>query len=238
MKKYLKVGMVGAGAVTLAAAGSGLASASWFASGSASSAVLTTATMPHHTLAPVTTVNGANVTLTWTALNLVPGKGVDRYIVTRHSQANGNVEVCGNELTAITCTDFSVSDGTYSYSVRAVFALWEGAESPTASVTINGSGGAKNGAQTQSLTTTATDSSSTGTKKPTGTSGSTAPTTGATTDPSSGDDPATPDSSTGTDTGSGTAPTTTPAGGTGTGSTPTDGASVGAVPTNEAPEQP
>ena len=80
-----------------------------------------------------------DVTLQWSAALLSSGHAVDGYLVVRYDGSTAT-PVCGSSptpLPALTCTDSSVPDGTYSYGVSARLGSWTGPESARISVTVD-----------------------------------------------------------------------------------------------------
>jgi hypothetical protein len=64
--------------------------------------------------------------LRWVPNKIVPGVPAQSYVVTRHG-GGAAVEVC--KVTTATCNEVRVPGGTWSWTVRPIFATWIGAES-------------------------------------------------------------------------------------------------------------
>ena len=96
--------------------------------------------------APTATSERSSVTLTWSPGTLADGTPVTGYVVRRRGEATGAVTAagtgCTGVLTATTCTESGVPDGSWSYSVTPRFATsWTGPASPwSAPLTVDASG--------------------------------------------------------------------------------------------------
>jgi hypothetical protein len=77
--------------------------------------------------------SGTTVTIGWSAATLTSGAAVQGYKVTR---SDGTV-ICGGTtlVTSLSCTDSSVSSGTYTYTVDAVYNSWD-QSATSASITV------------------------------------------------------------------------------------------------------
>jgi hypothetical protein len=64
--------------------------------------------------------------LRWVPNKIVPGVPAQSYVVTRHG-GGAAVEVC--KVTTAGCNELRVPSGTWSWTVRPIFATWIGAES-------------------------------------------------------------------------------------------------------------
>jgi hypothetical protein len=87
-------------------------------------------------------VSGSDVTLNWAAATTAGGSAVGGYTVSRYSVSTGGTPTaatggCSGTVTALTCTEQSVPDGTWYYTVTPKIALWAGAESARRSVTVD-----------------------------------------------------------------------------------------------------
>lgn len=91
------------------------------------------------------TTTGSSVTVKWTAVT-PPGGTLDGYLVTK-SVGTATFPACGTNLNVppnyipagtLTCTDTLVPNGTYRYTVTAIFRSWTGASTPSASITVAG----------------------------------------------------------------------------------------------------
>src|SRR4051812_41960513 len=81
----------------------------------------------------------ATVHLTWTAPT-PPTGSLDGYTVSR-SDGTTTAAACGTGTTplpgtAISCDDTSVADGTYTYTVTAIWRSWTSASSASSSITV------------------------------------------------------------------------------------------------------
>jgi hypothetical protein len=112
--------------------GTGTALAAWLVTAPGSLASAQAATLPAGNR-PDVTASVTTVTVSW-AGSTVAGHPVDGYQLTRYdssghpaSPQNG----CGGRVSATSCTETTVPDGTWTYTVRAVEgAHWTGAEGP------------------------------------------------------------------------------------------------------------
>jgi ice-binding like protein len=116
------------------------AAAYWAATGSGSTSATTSRiAVPVDVTVPATAAT--NVAVSWT-----PGTGgtaVTGYYVTRHSGTT-TAAACASSpitlLTAATCTDAAVPDGTYTYVVTAAYASWTTASiASAAAIVVNAS---------------------------------------------------------------------------------------------------
>lgn len=109
--------------------------ASWSASGSGSASA-TTASLSAPTAVSVPATSTGDVAVSWTASTgtVVP----TGYYVTRTSSVT--TSVCGSGATALlhttSCTDSAVAEGTYTYTVVAVYRSWTAASGSTGSVAV------------------------------------------------------------------------------------------------------
>lgn len=117
-----------AGVLVVIVATSGIALAYWSTAGAGTaSARIATLNAPTNVTAASTAGSGA-ATVNWTA-SATAGTAVAPagYYVTR-SGAGGSSPACGTSATALTtaltCSDTSVPDGTYTYAVTAVLSSW------------------------------------------------------------------------------------------------------------------
>jgi hypothetical protein len=89
---------------------------------------------------PVVVVTGSSVSLSWPAATLSSGAAVDAYVVRRYDGFNVERSIAGNcagTITARTCTDVNVANGTWFYTVQPVLANWHGAESVKAQAIVS-----------------------------------------------------------------------------------------------------
>ena len=82
---------------------------------------------------PTTSINGRNVTVTWTASGISGGgPNADGYIVKRYDTSNNQQSIgasCSGTVTGLTCTESNVPSGSWKYSVTPAWQNWRGAES-------------------------------------------------------------------------------------------------------------
>ena len=92
---------------------------------------------------PTASATGANVTVSWTATTLANGQAVNGYLVKRYDATSSAVQTvlsaCTGTITAATCVESGVPEGSWRYTVTPVFATnWRGAESAkSTTVTID-----------------------------------------------------------------------------------------------------
>lgn len=103
----------------------GTASAYWSSTGKGSAAS-TTGTLLAPTSVVVPSTSAKNVAVSW-----APSEGAlapSGYIVTRRATTGPPIAACGTDsqslITATSCTDANVPDGSYTYQVTAVFNSW------------------------------------------------------------------------------------------------------------------
>ena len=91
------------------------------------------ATMPTGAT-PSASARGFSVALRWPAAQFADGTPVGGYVITRYDAINGSAAVvgegCAGVVTTTTCTELSVSSGTWVYAVTPVQANWVGSPSP------------------------------------------------------------------------------------------------------------
>jgi hypothetical protein len=91
---------------------------------------------------PSATVIGTTVNLSWTASTLSTGDAVTGYIIRRYD-STGTTEqtivsgTCAAIVSGTACSETSVPEGTWRYSVTPVHNNWRGAESATTPVTLD-----------------------------------------------------------------------------------------------------
>ncbi len=138
------------------------ASATWSTSGSGGGAAAVGSLTPPSAVSASSV--GATVTVDWAAA-VPPGGSLDGYTVTRWDGATPT-DACGTDPAqpstylpdgTVTCTDPGVPDGTYAYTVRAVFRTWTAESGPSADVVVEAP------TQTVTLAPGATNASLTGT---------------------------------------------------------------------------
>ena len=91
------------------------------------------ATMPPGAT-PSASATGSSVALRWSAAQFADGTPVGGYVITRYDAINGSAGAvgagCAGVVTTTTCTELSVSSGTWVYTVTPVQANWVGSPSP------------------------------------------------------------------------------------------------------------
>ena len=115
------------GAVTAWAIWSAAASST--SHGAASGATVNQGSTPTASGAP-----GATVTVSWAASTLSNGHAVDGYVIRRYTTAGLVLQTtlagCAGTISATSCVESSVPDGSWRYGVTPVIATnWQGAES-------------------------------------------------------------------------------------------------------------
>ena len=122
----------------LVAAGPGVAVASWAGGGSGSA--WTKAVSAPTGSTPAGSVNGRNVTVSWSAARFPDNTAVNGYTVQRYNGAHVAQTVgasCNGTINALTCTEAAVPPGTWTYTVTPKQAQWIGTTSAdSAGVTV------------------------------------------------------------------------------------------------------
>ena len=75
---------------------------------------------------------GSVATVSWAASTLADGAAVDGYLVNRYNAGNTAQTVnagCSGTIAGLSCTETSVPDGTWKYTVTPVVGQWRGTES-------------------------------------------------------------------------------------------------------------
>lgn len=91
----------------------------------------------------LTGTNGENITLSWTTSTIVHGgESATGYTITRYNAASGGTATaatggCAGTVTALTCTEQSVTPGSWWYTVTPKYDQWTGAESGRLAVTVS-----------------------------------------------------------------------------------------------------
>lgn len=138
MTRRLAIGLAAAIAVLLVA-GPGVAMASWIGNGSGDAYAAAT-TIGGGTI-PTASVNGRNVTVTWSATSLPGGGSVDAYAVTRYDPSSVPQTIgasCSGTVNGLSCTEVAVDPGDWTYTVTPKQGLWMGTEGlESASVTVD-----------------------------------------------------------------------------------------------------
>ncbi len=125
------------GMISLAVTCVGVASASWLTSalGSGRAAAQNVSAGNPPTVQAV----GSTVTVSWSASTLSGGGPVEGYQVKRYNSSNVLQTIganCAGTVAGLTCTESSVPNGDWKYSVTPVKGGWSGAESPKTDVTV------------------------------------------------------------------------------------------------------
>jgi hypothetical protein len=121
--------------------GAAVAWAYWSASGSGSGGA-TVATFNAPTSVIATTTSGTStVSLSWSAATLSTGQAAQGYYVTRVKNSDSSTAAaCGTSssslVTAPSCNDTSVADGSYHYVVTAVYHSWTAVSGSSNNVTV------------------------------------------------------------------------------------------------------
>jgi hypothetical protein len=120
-----------------------IAFAAWLAAGTGTANALG-ASMPTGAT-PTGLATGSDVTVAW-AQSLISGDAVAGYIVKRYDAADDSLETintaCVGEVAGLTCTESSVPDGTWKYTVTPKQGQWLGTESAkSAGVVVTTGGG-------------------------------------------------------------------------------------------------
>ncbi len=90
------------------------------------------------------TATGTTVTVSWDGVT-DPGAGTFGYYVTRIPSSGPSSYACGSSpapadlLSGTSCNDTSLSSGTYTYTVTAVYNTWTATSTPSIQVTVNAS---------------------------------------------------------------------------------------------------
>jgi len=120
--------------------GAGVAHAAWIAGGGETG--FAAATTVGAGSAPTVTVNGRDVTVSWSAATLATGAPVSGYTVRRFDTGDTPQPVgagCSGTIAALGCTEQGVAAGVWTYTVTPVQGAWTGAEGPrSGSVTVGG----------------------------------------------------------------------------------------------------
>src|SRR5438309_6749066 len=120
-------------------------------SGSSSSSALTVGA-GHQ---PTVSASGSSVTVTWPQATLADGTPVAGYLINRYDSGGAAQTVnasCSGTIGALTCTETTVPNGSFSYTDTPVQNNWHGAESPKSAQVVVSSA-------TQTATTTSVVSS-------------------------------------------------------------------------------
>lgn len=125
--------MIMVATVVISSLAIGSAWALWAPRSSPGSSGISAATTVAQGAAPMATVVGSTVTVTWAASTLVTGQAVSGYLVTRYNASNVAQTIltaCNGTVVALTCAESNVPTGVWTYTVTPVFATnWRGLES-------------------------------------------------------------------------------------------------------------
>jgi len=125
-------------ALVLAVIAAPAAQAAWSTPGAGSGAGAATV-MPSGT-APGGSADGTSVTVTWTAAAFPGGTAVAGYVVKRYNSSTGTAATvgasCSGVITTTTCTESSVTPGTWVYTDTPVQANWTGGQSPDSTAIV------------------------------------------------------------------------------------------------------
>ncbi len=92
---------------------------------------------------PTAAVSGSTVTVSWAASTLATGQPVSGYLVKRYDASSSAVQTlltaCTGTITATSCVESNVPNGSWKYAVTPLFATsWQGPESAkSATVVVN-----------------------------------------------------------------------------------------------------
>ena len=100
-----------------------------------------TATTVGHGMTPSASAAGRTVTVTWPASTLAGGQAVDGYQVRRYDSvtlvAQTVTSACAGTVTATSCVESNVPQGSWAYTVTPRFATnWVGAESARSTAVV------------------------------------------------------------------------------------------------------
>ena len=128
--RMLRIAIVAASLLAWAAP----AQAAW-TQGATGGGVAKALSMPQGAV-PAATKSNRDVSLSWSAVTLANGTAVSGYQVTRYD-ASGTAQAasgaCAGTVTALSCTETGLPAGSWTYSVRAVYGPWTGADSAKSS---------------------------------------------------------------------------------------------------------
>ncbi|MGY3567876.1 OmpL47-type beta-barrel domain-containing protein [Sinomonas sp. RB5] len=133
LRHVLRRGWAALAALLLAATGGATAFAYWQATSTAPDGLAVADTLLQGST-PSAQAAQANVTVAWTSSTTAGGRAASGYSVRRYSAATGGTPVaatggCAGILVAASCTEGSVPDGTWYYTVTPVLGNWAGPES-------------------------------------------------------------------------------------------------------------
>jgi hypothetical protein len=105
-----------------------------FTAGGSGAPTVQATTMPTATTAPTVSVSGRDVSVSWTQRTMGNGTAVAGYTLARYSAAGGSavsvLSSCSGTVAALTCTENSVTPGSWRYTVTPVQGnAWHGTES-------------------------------------------------------------------------------------------------------------
>ena len=110
------------------------AAAYWSATSAPDGRAAAAATTVNAGFTPTATVSGTSITVSWSASTLANGTAVSGYLLSRYDAATLTGQTvqsaCAGKITATTCTETNVPDGSWRYTVTPVIGTnWQGAES-------------------------------------------------------------------------------------------------------------
>jgi hypothetical protein len=128
-------------AVLAAVLGIGVAWAYWTAQGSGNAAANVATFNPPTNVTASTTTGTGTVGLSWSAASLSTGGAPTGYYVSRiTNSSSASAPACGSSPSApiagTSCNDTGVADGTYHYSVTAIYHSWTAVSGSSNSVTV------------------------------------------------------------------------------------------------------
>lgn len=131
---------LGAGAIVVSSAAAASAVSSWHAGGTGAGYAKAASVGAGN--APSASASGTSVTLVWNASSLSTGTEITSYTIKRYASgaATGTTATCavsaGVTTGTYTCTESSVAEGSWQYTVRPKKGNWVGTESSKSSVVV------------------------------------------------------------------------------------------------------
>jgi hypothetical protein len=119
--------------------GVGVAWAYWTSQGTGTASASAATFNPPTNVTAAATAGSGSVAVSWSAGSLSTGGAPSGYYVTRLGDSS-TAAACASSpttlLTATSCTDAGVADGSYTYQVTAVYHSWTAVSAPSGSVTV------------------------------------------------------------------------------------------------------
>ena len=119
--------------------GVGVAWAYWTSQGTGAASASAATFNPPTNVTAGSTAGSGSVAVSWSAGSLSTGGAPSGYYVTRLGDSS-TAPACASSpatlLTATSCTDAGVADGSYTYQVTAVYHSWTAVSAPSGSVTV------------------------------------------------------------------------------------------------------